>query len=328
MGLKKLKKIKYMDRKIYIVTQRIVFSLIKGFLFIVATISGMVVAFGFIAYAVFRLETQTICHFFDFSDWRKCVEWYQLAEYDTTGYIPSIVVAAMSMLLAIITLFQSHYNRKQDRALNFPDNCLNVVSIGLDQKSNLQTMREYFDPVVAQTMIEFSYEKSFSSYYLAYPYRLFICLDKKVCGKKREWEEIKIISHQNSNLIDKNPENYEIIIEGSYSRLLQEYCNKAEGNREYKLKMILDLRWTNNLLPWWNRKFADLYIREIIELNSVKEKIANKYKVFYNTHKYSGIWSARLELACLLSKQSVRFRHKAKVKEQKLLNEREKINHE
>lgn len=260
----------------------------------------LVGAFFVIQYAVVCIERQKIHDFFDVA---YTMSWYQIQEHSSSGYIPSIVVAAASLLLASITLFQSHYNRARDRVLNFPDNCLKVVSIGFDINNNIKTVRQFFNPLAGSTMIEFCFKKTFSSYYKAVPYRLFICLDKRVDGQKDEWEEIEIYNYQSSNLLNQNLDNYEILLEGSPSRLLREYCNKTSFNMEYKLEMILDVKWENCLMPLWSRRFADIFIREHVQLNSNKinmneqnkEKslFDNNYYIFLNAHMRAPLLSLK-----------------------------------
>lgn len=226
--------------------------------------------------------------------WNKVKLWYEVAENDTKGYIPTIVVASASLLLTLTTLAQAHYSRVQDRAMNFPKNHIDAVSIGIDLVSNIRLVRKYFNPIEAKMLLEFSFKEGFSTYYKAYPYRLFISLKKINAKNSDRWEELKIYNFQYSNLYDHTSNDYEILIETNVSDLLTDYCNLPKDNEDYCLKIILDIRWTNNLMPIWQRAYSDIYMREEIELNRKKQdkddkstrKMAfeNNYKVLYTEH--------------------------------------------
>ncbi len=245
-----------------VVKKRFKLCFIKVCILFIGFSLALGLSFCVIAYAVVCVEQQKII-----SNINDLLSWYHPIEHNPDGYVPTIAVASASLLLSMITIFQSHYSRNQDRVLSFPRNCLNAVSIGLNAKTNIQAVRRYFEPIEAETAIEFCYQDAFASYYKPCPYRLFVCLQKDVYDAKTEWEEINISNSQYSNLLDNNPENNEMIISGSYSRLLNEYCNKADKNMEYSLVIILDIVWINSLLTLGNRMFSNLYIRQYIHID-------------------------------------------------------------
>ena len=265
-------------------------------------------------------------------EWRKVFDWYVTKACERTGYIPAITVASASLMLSLITLLQSHFNRMQDRVMSFPSNYLDEVMIGLNVRSNLDFARKFFDPIRSENLIKLSYKSGFSTYYKFYPYRLFVCLSKENMGKGKAWEEIELHNFQYSNIQDDDPDSYEVLIEGSESRLLKEYCNKPDKNQNIKLKFVLDSRWTNNLLPLWMRNFGDMYIREEFGLSCERfnegtdtERTASfiRYKVLFSEYKKAPLASWGLLLRCLKSKKELLRRRTKESQNAARLQERE-----
>lgn len=255
------------------------------------------------------LETGYRFDLFKFVEsWNRVKSWYEVCKSDTQGYIPTIVVASASLLLTMTTLAQAHYSRVQDRAINFPKNHIDVVSIGRDLVSNIQFARKYFSPAQANMLLEFSFKEGFSTYYKAYPYRIFVSLKKINVKNSDRWEELEILNYQYSNINDSNSNDYEILLETSVSKLLTEYCDLPKDNEDNCLKIILDIRWTNNLIPLWQRAYSDIYMREEIVLskkrqernNRVTQKMAfeNNYKVLFTEHMRSPLASPIYKIKC------------------------------
>lgn len=263
--------------------------------------------------------------------WRNVFDWFETEAVERKGYIPAITVASASLMLSVITLLQSHFNREQDRVMNFPPNYLDEVEIGLDVMLNMDLARKFFDPVNSKNLIRLNFKRGFSAYYKFYPYRLFVCLSKESMGKGIEWEEIELYNFQYSCIKDNDPDSYEVLIEGSESCLLKEYCNKSDKNADIKLKFILDSRWTNNLTPLWERNFSDMYIREEFGLSfekSVEEgDVENttpfdKYKVLYSDYKKAPLASWGLLYKCVESKKETSKRCTRESENAKRLQER------
>lgn len=258
--------------------------------------------------------------------WWKVFGWYVTEAEERTGYVPAITVASVSLMLSLITLFQSHFNRAQDRVMSFPPNYLDEVMIGSDIIANLKLARKFFDPIQSQNLIKLNYKSGFSTYYKFYPYRLFICLSKENMGKGIEWEEVELYNYQYSTIGDDDPNSYEVLIEGSESRLLKEYCNKPDKNESIKLKFILDSRWTNNLLPLWIRNFGDMYIREEFGLSFVKlseeTNAFSGYKVLFSEYKRAPLASWRLFYKCLKTRKKHAARYVEEVENARWLKKR------
>lgn len=301
---KKKKKEKEKTRKYRIALRRI---FAKAELFFVLTFFMIFcawLAYYIMAYSVWCIETGRAEKFFDiWKVWKhwKCMELlYKSIDSQTRGYVPTIIGASASLLITMTTIIQSHLNRAQDRVMNFPKNCIDEISIGLDVKSNVEAVKKYFDPVRAETVIELSFKEGFSTYYEAVPFRFFVYLSKKGNEKiDKKWEELPIYNYQYSNLLDDNPNDFEILIETGSSNLLDSYCHKSPGNDDYRLKIVLDIQWKNNLLPKWRRAPGDMYIREEIKVARVQENKKNshmvlpyKYDVLYTEHRkaYLASW--------------------------------------
>lgn len=223
-------------------------------------------AFVLIAYIVVCLEKGRLIS--PVSEWKYLWCWYRGIgkNRDAAGYIPTIFVASISLLLAVLTFMQSHYSRIQDRAMNFPKNYIDAVSIGLDVLPNMRLTRKYFDPLEAKTLIEFRFREGFSNYYKACPFRLFICMKSIASPGYDKWEELGIYNFRHSNLFS-GQNAYEMLLEAGESVLLRRYCGKAEDNSDYRLKIVLDIRWTNRLTPRWCRMFSDVFIRQELEVD-------------------------------------------------------------
>ena len=304
-----------------VIAQRFIVSFLKFGIFFSGVGVILVLSFGFIAYMVVCIEQQRPVF-----DLNEVLSWYyKPGQHNTDGYVPTIVVASVSLLLSAITMFQSHYSRNQDRVLSFPRNCLNAVSIGLDAAKNVQAVRRFFEPVEAETVIEFCYQDTFASYYKPCPYRLFVCLHKGVYDEKTEWEEVKISNSTYSNLLDDNPEDNEIIISGSSSRLLNEYCNKADNNMDYSLAIILDIVWMNSMLTIGSRLFSNLYMRQYIRIDkrlNTEERgrglLSYNYQAINTAFAPAPFLSLRLGYKCRLTKFGKRLKISRQRRNQRL----------
>ena len=293
-----------------------------GILFFSACVA---LAYILFAYIVLCLEEGKV--FNPVSEWRCLGRWYnRCGNHDTSGYIPTIFVASISLLLAVLTLGQSHYGRIQDRAMAFPKNHIEMVSIGLDIISNIRLTRKYFDPVVSSALIEFRFKEGFSTYYKAYPFRLFVCLKNIASVEDDEWEKLAIYNFRHSNLSSER-DTYEMLVEGSDSRLLRKYCNISNRNADYRLKIVFDIRWTNKLMPLWCRIFNDIYIRQEMEIDWTKEPqgkmmFPNCYKVLYMEHSKAQIASWINEKKCRKTLRRQMKEGKRAIKNQNMLEER------
>lgn len=320
---KKHKKGKIATKRIATGVERVV--IIVGFLFFTAFFS-----YYSIANMVSFIEDNKLQPILE---WRQVFDWYVTKVDERTGYIPAITVASASLMLSLIMLLQSHFNRIQDRVMGFPSNYLDEVIIGSHIGDNLDFARAFFDPIESENLIILNYKSGFTAYYKFYPYRLFVCLSKENVGKGKEWEEIELYNFQYSNIQDDDPDSYEVLIEGSKSRLLKEYCKKSDKNKSIKLKFVLDSKWTNNLIPLWMRNFGDMYIREEFGLSFVKmndEKDMSEpvsYKVLCSEYKKAPLASWVLLLRCLRCKKEFLKRNNREFQNTMRLQERENNKH-
>lgn len=313
-----MKVIKERFRKFKIAFWRISAKIELFFVMAFFTVLCACLAYYVMACVVWCLETGRIRDAFKFLKFWECWEsiklWYEINNFQTKGYVPTIVGASASLLITMTTIIQAHFNRAQDRVIGFPRNCIDEISVGMHVRSNVNKIRKYFDPVEAETVVEFGFKEGFSTYYKAKPFRLFVCLIGKR-KKDKKWEALPIYNFQYSNLLDDNPNDYEILIETCYSELLHEYCQKPEKNDDYRLKIILDIQWKNNLIPKWRRMLGDMYIREEIDVAGVqknkknsKMKFSYKYDVSFTEHR-----KAYLASWILIGKSSLTsWRQKAK----------------
>lgn len=247
----------------------------------------------------------------------------------TTADIPAITVAVASIMLSMVTLLLSHFNRVQDRVMNFPSNYLDEVKIGFDPRANLELTGKYFDAVSSKNLIEFRYKNGFSTYYKVDPYRLYVCLHKGNRKELKEWEELQIYNFQFTNIGDDDPVSYEMLIEGSESRLLKEYCDKPDKNENIKLQIILDSKWKNNLMPLWMRSFGNMYIREDFCLSFQKEKgeagsSFDRYKILFSEYKTAPLASWLLKRKCYKSEKKFRKKQDRESRNTRKLLERKK----
>lgn len=303
IGVQKEKK-REKTRKFRVALRRIFAKIELFFVFAIFMIFCAGLAYYIMAYAVWCLEMGQIGKILDvwriWKHWECMKLWYKLDHFQTEGYVPTIVGASASLLITMTTIIQAHYTRAQDRVMGFPKNYINEISVGLDVSSNVEAVRKYFDPISAKTVIEFSFKEGFSTYYTAVPFRLFVCLSKMERNKeKQEWESLPIYNFQYSNLLDENPDNCEVLLETGDSVLLQKYCTSTNENDGYKLKIILDIQWKNNLIPKWRRMLGDMYIREEIKVDGIqknkkktKRVLPYKYDVLYTEHRkaYLASW--------------------------------------
>ncbi len=211
--------------------------------------------------------------------------WYQSSDEGSTGYVAAIVGATITALLTAITIYQSHYTRKQDRVFSFSKNEVKNVSIGLDKKRNVYQSEPYLKLREGNIIVNLEYDETFSTYYVGHPIVGYVLLEMKGEKKFKLGEKLKIYADK---YYYKNGKP-NLLLETQNSKLLRLYSSKTNENRDYRLSLLLDIRWCNSLLPWYTRGLSALYIRENIELDYAKDasdKIGNRYKVRYIYHTY------------------------------------------
>lgn len=307
--MKKSKKGNFNCRKLMVAVRRFWSILTRVFWLGLFAYIFSCVAYILIACVTMYLETG---YKFNLSQpvqsWESVKLWYKSCGTDTKGYIPTIVVASASLLLTMTTLAQSYNSRGQDKANALPNNYVDGISIGMDLVSNIRLVRKYFKPIHANMILEFSFKEGFSTYYKAYPYRMFINLKKISADDCDDWEELKIYNFQYSNLDDSNSNDYEVLIETSDSNLLVKYCNLPKDNEVFCLKIILDIRWTNNLMPRLQRTYSDIYMREEIKLSRRKQQDDDinfrkmdfySYKVLFTEHMRAPFASPLYSWKCI-----------------------------
>ncbi len=234
--------------------------------------------------------------------------------------VQTIFMTVFSALFSVVALYQTHYIRIQDRAEALPGKQLKEISVGLHNWGNFLNLKKYCRVENPATMIEFEYGERLSSFYKAYPYRLFISLQRNPIIKDKVWEEIKILDAFEVNLPRQNEEHYKLIIAGSESRLLNEYC--SHGNREMILEIILDIKWQNSLVPVWSRNFANLYIRERLRLDNDSRLQNQRYAIEYSEHSRSFLAAFVLLLRCRHSERKERLNESRQKKSRKKLRKR------
>lgn len=218
--------------------------------------------------------------------------WYQSSDKGSGGYVSAIVGATITALLTAITIYQSHYTRKQDRVFSFSKNEVKNVSIGLDKRKNVCQSEPYLKLREGNVIVNLEYDETFSTYYVGHPVVVYVLLEMRGEKKFKLGEKLKIYADK---YYYKNGKP-NLLLETQNSRLLRLYSSKTNENRDYKLSLLLDIRWCNSLLPWYTRGLSALYIRENIELDYAKDtsdKIGNKYKVKYIYHTYIYLISFR-----------------------------------
>lgn len=215
----------------------------------------------------------------------------------------SFGIAVPSLVLSIVTMFHEHFNREQDRVMNFPESIISYAKILLDNNSILDYTEGYFEKVGnAKALLLFGLGNGFSSYYVAEPYRLFVRLHNNSNNEKDKWEEVIVGSYQMSHI--NNQEGfgrYEMMIECGESKLLEKYTQKGKYDKSQKAEIILDMVWRNRIIPIYRRSFSNIYIREHILLNSEKgeDDIFSKYVVCYTMHESAPLMSGIIQARCM-----------------------------
>lgn len=273
----------YKCRKLGNSLYRIFMSLSKFLFMFVMILFFSVLAFGCLGIVIAYLDCPELIN--NQFSLRFLWNWYQNRDNNSSGYVASMVGAMITALLTAITIYQSHYTRKQDRVFSFSKNEVTKISIGLDKSKNVSKADPYLQMYEGNVLINLEYEEAFSKYYIGHPIVIYVLLEKNGKRKFKFAEKLKIYAYKYYN---KN-KKVNLMLETGNSSLLYKYINKSDKNFDNRLSILLDIRWCNSLLPWYNRGLSALYIRENIELdygNETSKKGENSYNISNSHHTY------------------------------------------
>lgn len=179
----------------------------------------------------------------------------------------AIVVGTASVLMAILTMLQQHISRYQDRALAFPRMILRKCHLYIGENA-VEEQSSFYNDRGGKLLIKIDYEEAFSSCYVPCIYRVKVIkkpygdTDDRGCFKcirKRHKENKNSLKIINSfSYLGEKGLSIEVVCVDSDT--VKDYCEKMQGTKDYKLNLVLDVCWRNELLMYGLRTMSNMYV--------------------------------------------------------------------
>ena len=184
------------------------------------------------------------------------------SQIDMTAY----VIAAATLEFAVLTMMQQHITRQQDRALDFPDLCIERCELIIEPE---KVMDDVFgrDTVEGKYIVKMFFGKSFPVYYKPRIYKAWVRQRKCLSG---DGELHKIIIR--SSYFDKNHEYAVWGMQIDKQDCVYQTAARNQIKKVQYLEFVYNVSWENQLLPWINRKLSKLYMKLVISLEDIGER--------------------------------------------------------
>ena len=179
----------------------------------------------------------------------------------------AIIVGTASVWMAILTMMQQHITRNQDRALAFPKMILSKCEFCIG-KELVEVNTSFYNSNEGKLLIKVNFKEAFAPCYVPFMYRVGVT--KHSYGSTPTDHVKEKCVYLNILNVSSNFSGEGICMEAVIDEpgLIKEYCEKQFGAEDYKLDLILDVRWKNELLTWWIGIMSYMYLRYEIRLDN------------------------------------------------------------
>lgn len=186
---------------------------------------------------------------------------------ENVGNRIAIIVGSLSVLMAVLTMIQQHITRNQDRALAFPKMVLPQCEFYIG-KELVEANTSFYNSNEGKLLIRVNFKEVFAPCYVPCMYRVGVT--KHSYGSTHTDHAKEKCMYLNILNVSSNFSGEGICMEAVIDEpgLIEEYCEKQFGTEDYKLDLILDIRWKNELLTWWIRIMSYMYLRYEIRLDN------------------------------------------------------------
>lgn len=171
------------------------------------------------------------------------------------------VIGAATLEFAVLTMLQQHITRQQDRALEFPDMCIERCDL-------ITSPEKMMDEVIGngtmqgEYLIKTIFSRTFPVYYMPKIHRAWVRYRKYQSGENDFLKKMKVQSSHFKN----NQENAVMDIQIDQQKCILDTARRTQFGNVESLEFIYDVSWENQLLPWMNRSLSKLYMRMVIRL--------------------------------------------------------------
>ncbi|MBD5358719.1 MAG: hypothetical protein HDR88_17310 [Bacteroides sp.] len=200
-------------------------------------------------------------------------EWEAVFVLDSvsyTGQEASIFLGIVSIFVTLLTMFQQHINRLQDRVLAFPKMIMHECQFVIDPDS-VMVETSFFCTDPADLLIRIKFKEAFSTYYQPLIYRVWIVqrpYGKYTYGERERIEIVKGFLHLSG-------EDYYLAIAAEESKLINDFC-RIHHKYDYTIEIVFDIQWVNMLTPFGLRNMSSLYLRNVCRLSNQEKKRENE----------------------------------------------------
>lgn len=175
------------------------------------------------------------------------------------------VIAAATLEFAALTMLQQHISRQQDRALNFPDICINRCEL-ITSPEAIVTEIVGTDAVNGDCIIKIFFEKTFPVYYRPKIHRAWV--GRIIYQVENKYNKMKVYS--SSFKSNQGSVTWDIQVDAP--EYILEAVRRNQVTAKQSLEIVYDVSWENQLLPCLNSFFSKLYMRVAIRLEDVGVK--------------------------------------------------------
>lgn len=185
------------------------------------------------------------------------------------------VIAAATLEFAVLSMLQQHITRQQDRALEFPDMCIERCEL-------ITSPEKLIDEVIGNStmkgeyLIKTIFSRTFPVYYMPKVHRAWVRQRKYQTGENDILNKMKVQSSHFRN--DQGKAVWDIQIDKQ--QCISDTVKRTQVGNVQSLELVYDVSWENQLLPWINRLLSKLYMRMVIRLEDAGVRNAEGCSIY------------------------------------------------
>lgn len=179
--------------------------------------------------------------------------------------ISAYVIAAATLEFAALTMLQQHITRQQDRALEFPNICIDQCELITSPEAIVAEVIGT-DTVNGDCIVKISFKSTFPVYYTPKIHRAWV--RRIIYQESDQYNRMKVYSSflkSRQNAVIWN-------IQVDAQKDILEVVRRSQTAGKESLEFIYDVSWENQLLPWLYRVLSKLYMRLTIRLEDMGVK--------------------------------------------------------
>lgn len=171
------------------------------------------------------------------------------------------VTAAAALEFAVLTMLQQHITRQQDRALEFPDMCIERCELIISPEKIMEEVIGN-DTFKGDYLIKMIFNRIFPVYYIPKIHKAWVRQRIYQSEENDSFERMKV----KSSYFKNNHGNPVWNIQIDRQQCILDTVKRNQIENVQSLEFVYDVSWENQLLPWMNRALSKLYMRMVIHL--------------------------------------------------------------